>query len=823
MAPTRSAASRKRKSTANALEILNTLKKRDKITDYRETQSARPARQLRNVPRAPRRNIFDIPGFESAELPRRRTVHSSPIATARPLNPRVTPVLEDIWGNYKPTSFPEHPESPNTESTAPKPTTWRRATRQKSVQNQSEMQRSLRRTANHVKRREVDYRDHEEYMSEGDSWQSSFREGTGNESASETGDRNSLADEENELSQIDLFSDDDRHLSPSAQQLGQTLEQSGRFKSAQTTPNKRSTPQRVPDSGIKSQRTAQSSSKSYKSTPRAAVPCPPVVVPNSPNRIPETPLSRRLTRSRLAPSQAQDNDDDRVMGENELEIVARDGDADMGEDEGMAKEGGGDDTGFNHGTADSPNTNYGSDSSAFVRQDSPEPSSLPATQSGELPQPVNGHGLRLGESVAVPPSTSREPPEASGPSLQTSPQDTPNIPRWSGRPNIVSTANAASVAQGRGATSGSGSPDAPNSRRHPDGSQIIRPCQPSQRHPTSRPIPETSTGVLASRRIRGRRSRMTYNHTAHQNSEQESSYPQCKEAMKLGQQQQNWNALIREAHKMRQTLDPASTERFKDIIDLIEYLRQWYEDLHQRSKPAQGLCLKDARKHEEILDCILSEGNLLLDYVHDTVIKRGNRERGRTLFERFEACVIPEIIELVFSIFDTYHLVPKHSPDIYHHLHRALTLLHGLCERMKILAKEGYVRTTTRTEYLLRPLQKLIKSSISGLLQNTETDPLDQDVEVIESTDVDTPVTRPQRPWTDAEGIALMDGLIKHQGPSRYTFIMRDFADQLKRRTISELRDKAQQAYALYKPRIQEELRTREGREKWQWLVSVQE
>jgi hypothetical protein len=233
--------------------------------------------------------------------------------------------------------------------------------------------------------------------------------------------------------------------------------------------------------------------------------------------------------------------------------------------------------------------------------------------------------------------------------------------------------------------------------------------------------------------------------------------------MELGQQQRNWKALILEAHKMGKRLNPASTGRFKDVIDLIEYLHQWYESIHQHPRPAQSLWSKDSRKHE-ILGCILDEGNLILDHVYDTIIKRGNRERGHRLFEKFEACVIPKIIELIFTIFDAYHSRPKRSPSIYHHLHRAITLLRDLCERMTILTKEGYVQTSTRTENLLRPLQKLIKASESGLLQNDETDSLGQDVDVIESTDEDTPTVLSGRPWTDTEGIALMDGLIKHQG-----------------------------------------------------------
>ncbi|KAL4820464.1 hypothetical protein BDW67DRAFT_152473 [Aspergillus spinulosporus] len=824
MTSTRSAASRKRNSTTNALDILNTLNKRAKARDDRETQSARPARQLRNVPRAPRRDIFDIPGSESPEFPRRATIQSSPIAAARPLNPRDISDLEDIWTGYEPSSFSEDPQSPNTglsRSTA-EPASRRQSTRLRSVRGQPEIQSSPRRASKDVKRREADHEDEE--VIEEDSWPV-FREATDNESASETGDQNSLAGEENDFYPIDLFPDDDRSLSPSAQQLSQTLEQSGQFGSVQSTPNKRSTPQRASNFGIQSQRVVQSPSKSNGSTPQATLPKPSVVIHNSPNRIHGTPLSRRSTRSQPTALLAQDDDGDGVTDGNAAKAIARDGDVDITGDEDGARDRGDNDTRSNHETADLPNLSDDSDSSVIVRQDSPEHPSLPATQFGEPSHPARTHELWLGKTFTLPSSVSRESSEASEALRpgkgQPSPQDASSRRRLSGRLNTAIPANAVLVAQ-ESPDSRPRFPDAPNRRGCADDNLVTRSRQSSPERPTSESSSEEPTRALATRQIRRRRSRIVYNYKTHQTPEPESSYPQCKEAMELGQQQRNWKGLILEAHKMGKHLDPTSTKRFKDMIDLIGYLHQWYESIHQRPRPAQSVWSKDLRKHEEILGCILSEGNQLLDHVYDIIIKRGNRERGRRLFEKFEACVIPKIIDLVFAIFDAYHLRPKRLPNIYHHLHRAITLLRDLCVRMSILVREGYVQTSTRTENLLRPLQKLVKASESGLLQNGETDSLDQNVDVIESTD-DTPADLSRRPWTDTEGIALMDGLIKHQGPGRYALIMRDFGDRLKGRTISELRDKAREAYTLYKPRIQEELRTREGREKWQWLVSVQE
>lgn len=765
MTLTRSAASRKRNSTTNALDILNSLNKKAKAIDDRETQSARPVRQLRNVPRTPRRDIFDIPGSESPEHSRRATIQSLPIAAARPINYRENPVLEDIWTGYAPSSFSEHPQSPDTRSSrsTAEPASQRRSTRLRSVRTQPEIPSSPHRASTDVKRREADHED-EEIMEEY-TWQLSH-EATDNESASETGDRNSLASEENELYPVDLFPDDDRSVSPSAQQLDQTLEQSGQFGPAQSTPNKGSTPRRASNSDTRSQRVVQSSPKSYRPTLRAAVPSPSAVVHNSPNRIHGTSLSRRSTRSRPSALQTQDDDGDGMIDGNAAKSIARDGDVGMYEDEHSAKDRDDDDTGSDHETAELPNLDVGSDSSVSGQDSSANPS-LPATQSGEPSHPSTSHDLRLGASVTPPPSVSRESSEASeasGPAkTQPSPRDTPSRKRQSGRLNTVSAANAVLVAQ-ESPASRPRFPDAPNRRESTDDARMARPGQPSPERLTSESSSEESTRALAVRRIRRRGSRLVFNYEAHQTPEPESSYPRCKEAMELGQQQRNWKALILEAHKMGKRLKPASTERFKDMIDLIEYLHQWYESIHQHPRPAQSLWSKDSRKHEEILGCILSEGNLILDHVYDTIINRGNRERGRRLFEKFEACVIPKIIELVFAIFDAYHSHPRRSPSIYHHLHRAITLLRDLCERMTILTKEGYVQTSTRTENLLRPLQKLIKASESGLLQNGETDSLDQDVDVIESTDEDTPTVLSRRPWTDTEGIALMDGLIKHQG-----------------------------------------------------------
>ncbi|KAL4922891.1 hypothetical protein BDW62DRAFT_4374 [Aspergillus aurantiobrunneus] len=737
MAPTRSAASRrKRNSTNTSLDFLNSvMNSRASVADERQTQSARSARQLRNVPRAPRRDIWELP-----DSPERS---QSPITRSPPLAAAETP-------------------------------TPRRSAR---LQSENVLPESPLRTSRRTKRADIDYR--EDNMDEGESWQSS-REGTSQESVDESKDPDIFDDGSNDLiGNLNLFSDEDRELSPSAFQLEQSLEQSGRFESTQSTPIK-AAPNQSPKSATGSQISLQSASKSYRSTPEVLVPAPSVVIRSSPHKVPETPLRRQLTRSSPAPSRVKDDDGDVGMDDNEHEHMEING---YDDDE----------------VSDYENTDSSSSSGLFVLQDSPHWSSLPATRSRKHRQSADTHVLRSGKSITVP--TVNHASETS----------------WYDRRR-------------------SSSQEAPSSPRQSGVHRLNRP----RKSPSSRPVSEAnhreSSRTLASRRIRNRASRIVINYSDKETPEPESSYPRCKEALKFGRQQKNWEQLINEARRMKRknTVNSAMEEHFKDITDLIDYLQQWYEGLYQRTEPFRRLSSKDVWKHEKLLRNILLEGNKILDYVYDKVTegRKSSRNRGRKIFEAFEAGIIPAIIELIFAAFDAYHSNSKGFPDIYDHLHAVLAILLDLSNRMTsltmekyVLTKERYVPTTTSCQYLRYPLQELIQASKTDLLKDIEPDSSDHGSDINESSDQDEDIPPPatQRPWTDAEGYALLDGLLRHHGPGRYALIMRDFGDKLRGRTIGELRQKARETHDQFVPQIEDQLRTREGREEWRWLLSVRE
>ncbi|KAL4911040.1 hypothetical protein BDW74DRAFT_172492 [Aspergillus multicolor] len=909
MSSTRSARSRsKRNSTSAALNILNDIK-RPKPADERGTQSARPARQVRNVPRAPRRDLFDIPRPPEPAPSRSPAIQSSPLAAVG-LNRRSTRAPSDIWDSlydeYDEASVSsESSHSPATESSppvAPEPTPHRLSTRLRSVRTQNDEQRSPRRTSIRAKRADVNYQENEDGIEEGDSWQP-YSEEVDEESESATGEQDTVSrEEDNDLLNIELFSDEDREPSPSALQLGETLEQSGRFQSTSSTPDKNATLHHVPKSITKSPRVQLSTEKSHKSTPTAAARNPSVVI-SSPNNVPETPLSRRSTRIRPQTSEVRDDDGDVEMDEPADETL-RDNDVEMDGQEDWGVEDG-DDIGSSDGVEDSSNPYDSSGSSLFVRQNSPERHPLPTTRpkGKKLPQAASGHKNRSSKSVNAP-SLLSKPPEASGSRRrQPTAKGAPSEPRRSGRLTMRSAANSKPAAQkppgalgrrwspaeeatgtlrrsdrlntrlsvdtalitqqspedsGPGRrpsstqeapararrsdrmialstadhesvtresqeTSTSLSQDAPSRRRQSDDHHVPLSHQSSPTRSTSSSTPEELNEPLTSRRIRGRRSRLVLNHFGHESSEPENTYPQSKEAMQLGQQQQNWKLLIRLSHKMKENFNPAWKEIFRDIMEPIDYLRQWYDGLSQLPEPPRGFSTNDARLHRKLLESLLGLGNRALDYIHDVVVEDKRPKRGCRLFERFEACILPAIIELTFAIFDAYHSDPKGFSEIYDHLHGALSVLYNICDRMTILTKERYVLTTTKTTNLLRPLQKLIEASELGLLEPTETQLPDRDVEEVESSDEDMSLHPPATPFTDAEGRALLDGLLKHQGPRRYVEIIRDYSEELVGRTISELQDEARYICAKFLPQIEEELRTREGQEKWQWLLSVQE
>ncbi|KAL4787300.1 hypothetical protein BJX76DRAFT_354247 [Aspergillus varians] len=758
MTPTRFAASRrKRHSTAEALSHINNLmNQRASATDDRQTQSARPARRLRNTPRAPRRDIWEIP--ISPEYPQNSTTRSSPLAAAEPPTLRHSTRAEN---------------ETDTQALTP-----RRSTR---LQTKTDMQGSPRRTPRRTKRAEIIYDKVD--TEKGESWRPAHQ-GTNHESGDGSQGPDDLGEDNELIGNFNLFSDDVNSLPPSPDPrspspstfLQQELDQRDRFESS---PVKTTTLERALKAIVDTKGATRSGLRSSRSAQEAVVPGPSVVILRSPNMATETLSSKNQSRlNHPSPSHAKDDDSDVEIGADEN--MAVNGDDDMSADFEIA---------------DSASSD--SRSSHLVSQGQPGQTSLSITRSGKVRQLADTNIHRPGESATVPTVNH----ESESPESPESPE-----------------------AQGDGRRRPR-SQDTLNRPRHSAGHLPNR----SRKSASSRPASETThqelNRALVSRRTRNRSSRIFVNYSNQETAEPQSRYPRCKDAMRFGKQQQNWETMINEARKMKKTVNLAMEEGFKDMTDLTDYLQQWYEDLYRHSALSPRLSSEDARKHETFLDHILREGHQILDSVHDLVVKRREKQ-GLKLFAGFEARMIPAIIELVFAAFDAYHSNPRCFSKIYDHMESALILLSRLCNRMTSLTKERYVRSTTRCRKLQYPLQMLVEASQSGSLQHVESDSSDQGGEIMDSTDEEDEnvlLAASQRPWTDSEGHALLDGLMRHQGPGRYALIMRDFGDKLGGRTMRELRDKAQETCDQFVQHIQDQLRTRKGREEWSWLLSVRE
>ncbi|KAL2854433.1 hypothetical protein BJY01DRAFT_30402 [Aspergillus pseudoustus] len=566
-----------------------------------------------------------------------------------------------------------------------------------------------------------------------------------------------------------------RSPTPSAA-LRQDLE---RVEQTQTTPRTPKSSRRVTELRSGERRSARLRATSHRSIRTAAEPKSSVVVKHSPNTVREAPVyNNRRTSTRLLRSHGQDADGDVEMANDEPSPV----------------------NGHQAPAEEDSSSPFVSSASSASSPGVGEPS-LPETRSGTIRQPSKSLALRSGKSVSAQKSSripaSGQLPEPPGPEFSWSPPPEPSIDAF-----------------------------VESSSRQGDESSRLSSHTPSS--------PSERSGSHHTPRVRRHNKRSWRRVTFSQKApEQESFYPRCKEAMEYGQQRDNWKTLIKEIRLLERQTDPALEKRFQDILDLISHSQKWYESLPHDPENFRGLSLEEARKSDKLLDSIRTEGDELLDVVFYRVTKRkeSSRERGLKLFQEFEARVIPAVVQLVFSVFDAYHTDPERFAPTYGHLHRALRLALWFCNRIRSLAKEQYVRCVTRSKNLLLPLRNLIEASESNTLKKPEPE-LEHEVEsesdedgviYIPSDDDDVlPLTSSYRPFSDAEGRALLDGLQLHQGPERYILIHRNLSE-LEGRTIRELREEARRMCDQWEPLISDELSTQEGRDEWRWLLSVRE
>ncbi|GIK07040.1 hypothetical protein Aspvir_002693 [Aspergillus viridinutans] len=282
------------------------------------------------------------------------------------------------------------------------------------------------------------------------------------------------------------------------------------------------------------------------------------------------------------------------------------------------------------------------------------------------------------------------------------------------------------------------------------------------------------------------------------------------EASNLGQQKENWDSLVAEASELKENIDPSRAESFGQIDKKLSQLRTRYTKINKQLRSQQGPLRENLR---ECREAILEEGTRILDSVYYLSLRRAEShellKQAHQLVKQFEARVFPAMIKVILLCFEAYYTNRKFFPSAYRHLAGAMKLLLRFCDRIASLRTERYILCKIRSRTIRKPLQELIKALEGNLLQRR-----------VNETDGASGGEK-KREWTEDEKIALLDGLKLFLGQDRYIRMVCHFGQRLRHRSLQELQTKAREIHDRFIPRIQEELRTVDGRRQWQWLLSV--
>ncbi|RHZ43415.1 uncharacterized protein CDV56_101876 [Aspergillus thermomutatus] len=285
------------------------------------------------------------------------------------------------------------------------------------------------------------------------------------------------------------------------------------------------------------------------------------------------------------------------------------------------------------------------------------------------------------------------------------------------------------------------------------------------------------------------------------------------EASNLGQQKENWDILVTEASELKENKDPSRAESFGAIDQQLSQLRTRYTKINRQLRSRHGPLRENLRECEDLRQAVLEEGTRILDSVYYLSLRHAEShallEQAHELVGEFEARIFPTMIKVILLCFEAYYTNRRLFPSAYRHLAGAMKLLLRFCDRIASLRAERYIRCDIHSPTIRKPLRELIKALEDNLLRRrvNETEGASRGDK--------------RREWTEDEKIALLDGLKLFLGEDRYVRMVCHFGQKLRHRTLQELQTKAREIHDRYLPRIQEDLRTVEGRRQWQWLLSV--
>jgi hypothetical protein len=246
-----------------------------------------------------------------------------------------------------------------------------------------------------------------------------------------------------------------------------------------------------------------------------------------------------------------------------------------------------------------------------------------------------------------------------------------------------------------------------------------------------------------------------------------------KEAKTLGNQQENWETIIKDARYLERRADPPMSSSFDGPNELISGLQDTYERMRNKLAAGHGISSEDIKECGNLQNGIFTEAIHVLDIVW-RLSNEGTKDRAQDLLYGFEALVIPQMARLIVYCFLTYYVGQNRFPK--HQLHRTMTLLHTFCDRISDQVKSRVIRTKMLSKKLHLALRKLISALDSGSLNlrsslssriNRHARPFSL-LEGPESgpdnyfPEIDAPLSN--REWTKDEDKALVEGLKQYRG-----------------------------------------------------------
>ncbi|RMJ27167.1 hypothetical protein PHISP_01936 [Aspergillus sp. HF37] len=327
-----------------------------------------------------------------------------------------------------------------------------------------------------------------------------------------------------------------------------------------------------------------------------------------------------------------------------------------------------------------------------------------------------------------------------------------------------------------------------------------------------------------------------------------------KKAKSLGNQQENWEAIFKDAKYLQKRADVSMSSSFDGPNELISGLQDTYERMRERLSAGHGISSESIKECENLQHSISTEAIHILDTVW-RLSNEGAEDRAQDLLYGFETLIIPQMAHLIGYCFLAYYVGQNRFPKRL--FHRTMTLLRTFGDRISDQIRSKVIRTKMLSKKLHLALRKLISALDSGSLNLRSSLPSRINRHARPSSLLEGPDSGPDnyfpeiyeplsnREWTEDERKALVEGLRQYQGmfwgqavlplvqaqnpnrptssigPDRYVDIIGHYGARFRDRRIRDLRSKAREVRDNFLPAAGDILESSEGRRRMRWLLDV--